>query len=268
MDKVILDELTIIIPVYIESLDRYNNARNVLGYLNHHLSTNVIIHEIIDSESKLDFLDEFDSLRIKHIVEVRNNNNYHRTRQLNEMLNLVETAVVSNYDIDVILPIESYTKSCDMIVSGISDVVYPYGNGVYQMRVPQNFDMFRFRENYDISEMVRNTSGIIEWNAVCGHCIFINTDKYKECGAENENFVAYGPEDVERYERFQRFGYKVDRVEDYIYHFEHHRTEFSSHMNRDFINNERLFNYIRGLSEDEVKSYYKEIEYIKKYNFK
>ena len=40
--------------------------------------------------------------------------------------NIVKTPVVVNYDIDVMLPIESYVESQRLILNGISDFVYPY----------------------------------------------------------------------------------------------------------------------------------------------
>ena len=42
-----LKDTTIIIPVAIESTDRLNNAKTVLGFLNYHFNVNVIIHELV-----------------------------------------------------------------------------------------------------------------------------------------------------------------------------------------------------------------------------
>jgi len=259
-----LKELTIIIPVYIDSNDRLNNAITVLGYINNHFETNLIIHELVDSESKLDFLHTFKNLNIKHITESRNDNNYHRTKQLNEMLNIVKTSVVCNYDIDIILPIDSYIKSVTEIENGNFDVIYPFGNGGYQKRVYQSFDRHIFNIKYDIS-LINNNYDI--WNAAVGHCVFLKTQLYKICGGENENFVAYGPEDVERFERFQKFNFRIGRVNEYVYHFEHYRKEFSSHLNPDFNNNEKLLNEIRLLNNHEFVKYYENVEYRKRYNF-
>lgn len=259
-----LKNLTLIIPVYIDSNDRLNNAKTVIGYLNNHFETNVIIHELIDSESKLEFLNSFKNLKIKHIIEERNDDNYHRTRQLNEMLNIVETPVVCNYDIDVILPVDSYIKSVNEIENGNFEVIYPYGKGPYQKRVYQSFDRNIFNKEYDIS-IINNNYDI--WNAAVGHCFFIKTDSYKLCGGENEKFIAYGPEDVERFERFEKFNFKIDRIKNHVYHFEHYRKEFSNHLNPDFKNNEILLNDIRSLDSSQLIEYYKNIEYRKKYNF-
>ena len=94
-----LNETTFIIPVCIESADRLNNSKTVLGYLNHHFNTNVIIHELVNGETKLPFLNEFKNLNITHILEQSDMSTYHRTKQLNIMIDLVETKVIVNYDI-------------------------------------------------------------------------------------------------------------------------------------------------------------------------
>ena len=47
-----LKNTTFIIPLCIESPDRMNNSKIVLGFLNHHFNTNVIIHEITNNETK------------------------------------------------------------------------------------------------------------------------------------------------------------------------------------------------------------------------
>ena len=48
----------------IESQDRYNNAVSVLGFLNHHFETNIIIHELITKTTKLDFISTLNNCRV------------------------------------------------------------------------------------------------------------------------------------------------------------------------------------------------------------
>jgi predicted glycosyltransferase involved in capsule biosynthesis len=258
-----LTDLTFIIPIYIDSTDRLNNVKTILGYLNHNFKTNIIIHELIDNVSTLE-LNSFNNLNINHITEYRNNNNYHRTRQLNEMLNITKTSVVVNYDIDVLLPIDSYIKSYNMINNNDADIVYPYGLGNWQKRVYQSFNREQFNKLYDIDLISNN---IDTWDAAVGHCFFIRTSDYKKAGGENEKFIAYGPEDCERFERFKKINLRIERINDWVYHFEHYRREFSNIENPSFTDNEKLFDYLKSLDRDAIELYYKNIDYIKKYKF-
>jgi predicted glycosyltransferase involved in capsule biosynthesis len=260
-----LTKTTLIIPLYIESEDRYNNAVSVLGFLNHHFKTNVIIHEIINGESRLPKLDDYNNLNITYLSEPYNQGIYHRTRQLNEMLNIVETPVVVNYDIDVLLPVESYLKAQNLILDGKHDVVYPYGesnNG--QVRIFQKFNRNQFDKNFDLGLLGADDYDL--WSSKCGHCIFLDTEKYISCGGENEEFIAYGPEDSERYERFYKVGYNVGRIKSIVYHFEHSRTPLSSNQNKYFKRNKELYDILSRMSKNEIVEHYSEIKYKEKYN--
>ena len=110
------------------------------------------------------------------------------------------------------------------------------------------------------------TSNFDLWSAKCGHCIFLDTKKYISCGGENEGFIAYGPEDSERYERFHKIDYKVDRINDLVYHFEHSRTPTSSNQNKYFNSNKSLYVKLNKMSKNEIISYYSNINYKEKYN--
>ena len=269
-----LKDTTFIIPIYVESSDRINNAKSVLGFLNKNFKTNVIIHELVDDESKLIFLDDFNNLKIKHMVEKIKGKNYHRTRQLNEMLAIVETEVVCNYDIDVLLPITSYIISEQLLKNDIFDVIYPYGFGKFQMKIEKsisvggvdiNSDRDRFNKDFLISNIEEEL--LTNDRSEYGHCMFFRTDSYKKMGGENENFISYGPEDTERYNRCVKFGLRIYRIRDCVYHFEHSRTSFSNKDNPDFLKNKEIFENLNKKSLVKFITYYKTQEYIKKYNF-
>ena len=51
-----LSHTTFIIPIRVESTDRYYNIKAVLGYLNYHFKTNVKIFEVFPKKTRLDFL--------------------------------------------------------------------------------------------------------------------------------------------------------------------------------------------------------------------
>jgi hypothetical protein len=258
-----LRNTTFIIPVCVESDDRYKNAKSVLGFLNHHFRTNVIIHELTTESSKLDFIDSLKNLKIKHIVEVNSMEYYHRTKQLNEMLNLVETPVVVNYDIDVILPVESYVEAQRMIIERKSDFVYPYGDGQFQREIPLKFNRDDFNINFDIPSI--EPSILKTLRSKYGHCVFANTKKYWECGGENEGFIGYGPEDQEREFRFITLNYVVSRIDDIVYHFEHSRTSFSNGENKYYLPNHDLCSKLMSMKSNELSNYYSTIEYKQKY---
>ena len=121
-----LTKTTFIIPLRIETDDRMRNIVTTLIYLTRNFDTKVIVKEV-DKESVyerevLPLLEqalEPDMLAsIHHIFEQSDEFTFHRTKILNDMLWMVETPVVANYDSDIILPLESYINATNMISKG------------------------------------------------------------------------------------------------------------------------------------------------------
>jgi len=262
-----LSNLTFIIPLKVEHSDRYRNARTVLGFINEHMMTNIFIYEVCENGvSKLDFIEDLKNLNIKHWKE-KDEGTFHRTKYLNIMLDEVETPVVANYDIDVVIPYEFYKLSVDAIISGESDVIYPYKFGWGgQRRVLENFDYDAFAKNGFDTNYIDVTGPFSDYDSEYGHCIFFNTDIYKKHGAENEYFISYGPEDKERGERFKKMGFKVNWISNcIIYHFEHYRGADSSNANSHFAENWVVFNLLKDMDGNSLKEYYQNCEYNSKY---
>ena len=97
-----------------------------------------------------------------------------------------------------------------------------------------------------------------------GFVQFFNRGVYIEGGMENENFVAYAPEDAERYHRFKSFGYNVQRINNLVYHLEHSRTINSSLSNPFMANNNGEWEKARHMSPDEYKKYLYEQPYYRR----
>lgn len=266
---------TFIIPIKIEHPDRYRNAKNVLGFLNHHLKTNVFIYEVSDDgESKLDFLDSLENLTIKHWISESDRPLpdsdipvFHRTRYLNLMLDEVKTPVVCNYDIDVLINVDYYLQCQELILSGTHDVIYPFRFGERgQIRILDGFDHTKFREEGFDLFIVNRDGPMNYYDSEYGHCIFFNTEIYKKFGAENENFISYGPEDKERGMRFAKMGFNVRWLEDSIvYHFEHFRGSDSGNDNPYMGHNWGVYRELEAMDGNNLINHYANSEYTKKY---
>jgi|688.fasta_scaffold06392_5 predicted glycosyltransferase involved in capsule biosynthesis len=270
-----LRKCTFIIPIKVEHEDRLKNLRTTLGYLNHHFITNVILYEIEDPvslEIKNKNIDLYNlsllpNLNLHHILKkLESIDFFHRTMYLNEMLEMVETEVVCNYDIDVVLPVESYVEAVDKISGGELDVVYPFSFGASQFQVFQNLDRDGFEKNWDLSEIISQDEKINRYYSEYGHCIFFNTGVYRELGGENENFKSYGPEDKERGTRFIKLDKKVEWLKGDVFHFEHYRSNDSSPSNPNIDFNNYLFSKLSNKTKEELFDYYANVEYRKKYS--
>jgi predicted glycosyltransferase involved in capsule biosynthesis len=261
-----LTKTTIIIPIKIEHRDRYRNAEMILNFLNSNFYTNVFIYEASSSgETRLDFLEKLENLNIKHWC-IEEEDSFHRTKYLNIMLNEVDTPVVVNYDIDVLLDPQNFLNCQNDILEGVSQVIYPYELGNGQIMVLESFDYEGFKNSgYDIS-FINSSSERREHASECGHCIFFNTHTYRVFGGENEDFISYGPEDKERMVRFQKLTNSVNwKSGQKVYHLEHYRGNDSWVSNPHFNSNWKIFENIKNMDTSELINYYKNISYSIKY---
>ena len=277
-----LKKCTFIIPLRIETKDRMRNIVTTLIYLTRIFDTNIIVKEV-DKESI--YLREVKPLLeealkpemlscINHIFEQSDEFTFHRTKILNDMLWMVDTPVVANYDSDIILPLESYINATNMIIKewvhpdaegGIPvKIVYPYGFGDYQWQCHvgdnevTNFINSGFNFEYFNGHMR-------QWDAKYGFCQFVDTEEYRKLGGENENFIAYGYEDDERYFRFNLLS-SVARINDYVYHLEHGRTKNSWFNNPHCEDNKKLWENLKVKGKESLLKYYKNVDYIMERN--
>ena len=178
------------------------------------------------------------------------------------MIEMATTEVVANYDTDVVLPISSVNKAYEMIKSGQSDAVYPYGCGIYQKAVTYPQEVFEeFILSMDIDILDRNSTIT---NSTIGWTQFIRRSNYIDSFMMNEEFAAWGPEDCELHYRLNALGNKVDRINDYIYHLDHARSTDSWFSNPKWQGNNDLWNMIRQLPKEKLISYYSTLDYVKR----
>ena len=267
-----LSQATFIIPVRIESPDRLRNVVTTTAFLMENFDTNIIIKEV-DKESVFhrdalpileNILDEGTVFtNFNFIFEQSDDPLFHRQRILNEMVMESDTGIVVNYDCDVILPIDSYLLAYTMIMNNIADVVYPYGQGEFQKQVDRNDDVVsNFLETGDYSHL---DSASKVHTSDFGWAQFFKKSVYIEGGLENENFKAYAPEDKERHYRFNKMGYRVERIDGWVYHLEHARGENSWFTNPHMRSNMDEWGKIQSMTREQLKEYYSQQDYLKKY---
>lgn len=269
-----LSNATFIIPLRIESADRMRNIITLLCFLFGNFNTNVIVKEVdsesVFSENVLPQVKEFigEDINLTHIFEKSDDSVFYRMHILNEMLAMSKTDVVINYDCDVLMPVQTYVNAYESILNGKCDVVYPYGNGNFQKKVNVTDEIVSDFLNEDFDFSILDKKSQVSTSDF-GWVQFFNRSVYIEGGMENENFRGSSPEDKERFFRFTKLGYRVGRIDDWIYHLEHSRGPnswpTSIKGNPYMAQNFEVWNYIQTLNMEQLKEYYSNQEYIKKY---
>lgn len=269
-----LKNCTFIIPIRIESEDRMRNVVTVLAYLLKNFDTKVIVKEVdvesVYEDQVLPQIEDFlgDNINnLTHVFEKSDDPVFYRMKILNEMIDMADTMVIANYDCDVLFKKETYVESVEMIMDGF-DLVYPYGFGNYQKQVFIDDDGVSefINEDFDFEVLDKKSR---MYDAQYGHVQFVNRKSYILAGMENENFRGSSPEDKERFYRFDKMGYSVGRIDDIVYHLEHSRgvnswpnsVQGNPYMKQNFDEWEK----IQKMTGHQLRSYYSNQEYLKKY---
>lgn len=284
-----LKNVDFIVPLRIDTGDRLRNVIMTTAYLLHHFDCTVTIKEV-DSEHRFE---DYALPIIKRLVDTKNLNHiweeetrtddaFHRTKVLNDMVMDSKCDIVVNYDTDLILPVDTYTQAVEML-QGEYDVVYPYrfGNhGERKVNLPFTIetqeDMDNFETKEVASEFIKGYDNTVlddhffyyhseqgyGW-AEYGMVQFFNRQAYIDGYLENENFIAYAPEDCERYHRWELLGYNIGRVDNYAYHLEHQRTQNSWYHNPHMQRNNQLWEELRVLTKEQLIAYYEDQQYVK-----
>lgn len=239
-----LTNVTFVIPVYHDHEHRRQNLLLAVAFLLRHFKTNIIIGE--QGGGEYQFLQSWcDYLQFSY-------KEWHRTRMINKMCLLAKTNIVVNWDCDNMLSPVQIIEAAKAIANG-ADIVYPFDGNVYRVprylfgKVVKSLDAF----DIDTNQCRHPTDSSV------GHGLFMNKESFIAAGMENENFISWGPEDSERYDRFNILGLKVQRIKGAIYHMDHYIGETSSSTNQFFATNRDEHNKVKLMDKPELESYIK-----------
>ena len=262
--------LSFLMPCRIESPDRLRNVISSVGYLVKNFPDCKIIIQEVDKQSvfREKVIPQLTSLfgkypeNIIHRFEESKEEFFHKTRILNDLLFAADTDIVFNYDVDVVYPLSSYTTAYNMITKGGYDAVYTFGCGIYQWAVQYNEATFHnfLKSGFDTSVLDSNSRlspSVMGWGQMIKRRVQI------DAGLWNENFISWGAEDCEFHYRIPALGYKVGRINDFVYHLDHSRTFNSHYNNPKFMDNHNLWQSIRTWDKETLVKYYSQQDYLK-----
>ena len=240
MSRINLSDTTFILPYYMDSPERYENLCAVYNFLRFRFTTKILIVRYAGSSSKIP--SSADSLHIAGWNGV-----FHRTKAINEGIKFVKTPYVGIYDVDCIFNPSAIASAVQALRDGAT-LAYPFAGKFVDI------DRDYIKEGCIIEH---HSYAVNSYGGAC----FLNRAEYIECGMENENLGdAWCHDDVERYERVNKLGYKIKRVADGVcYHIVHPRSEASKSNPSD-----EEYMKVKGMSKDELLNYIKSWSWLQK----
>ncbi|AEI47387.1 galactosyltransferase-related protein [Runella slithyformis] len=218
--KIDLTDITFLIPLRIDSLERLENIIVCTSFLLKYFKTNIVICEADNENTGL--LRKALSPEIRTFFVKDSNPSFHRTYYINELVRISTTPFVAIWDTDVLVEPEQIAVSVDSLRKNIYDFIYPYDGrfidtGVVYRRL--------FIDRLDINVLKSNTLDMeapYTHNA-CGGGFIARREAYVQAGMENENFTSWGPEDGERLKRWRTLEMRIGWVKGEMFHLYHSR---------------------------------------------
>ena len=250
----ITSELTIVIPVRVDSYERKENLDMVLLSLLEMTEASIIILEA-DMEKRY-FFDEWKE-RVKFIFIHDKNIVFHRTHYLNKLIQMSGTDIVGVWDADVILH-PSQIKEGTTVVKNGTTLCYPYDGRFLFLDIEQSNNVRNNILSFSYDKNKESMTVPVWGRPSVGGVFIINKQRYLQAGGENENIYGWGPEDVERVKRMEILEEPVERVSGPLFHLYHPRGINSTfgHDERDRNNLKELIKVCK-MNTEELRKYIK-----------
>lgn len=195
------NDITIVIPVRIDSLQRAVSLKRLLLFLKQFVDIDILIIES-DTTSKVESMKSVRTIFVEDTAPL-----FHRTRLVNRAIRQTSRCYIGVWDADVLINAESFEKAIRMLRNGEADVVLPYDGRAINLT------------DESISD-----GQVMFGHFSVGGIFMLSRDLYWKSGGENEAIVGWGPEDIERVKRWEILGYRISRLEGALWHYDHPRN--------------------------------------------
>ena len=224
--KLDFSDLTVLLPVRIDSMIRVENLLTVIKYLQKYFVVDIKVLEAsgFDSQILRSLLpNSVDYTYVKDDDPV-----FYRTRYINQMAQTVKTDYLAVWDADVVFPLKQIAHAMESLRSDDTDFVYPYA-GLFFDTSPLIRQMFIEAQEIEILEKLYRYMSLPYGTDMRGGAFLANREAYIKAGMENENFYGWGPEDWERIERWKNLGYRIKTIDGVLFHLTHPRDMNGKH---------------------------------------
>lgn len=245
-------QLSIVIPVRIDSSERFENLQAIVEFLLHYTESTIIILEA-DIKRRINTLKE--STRVQYTFKEDDDPIFHRTKYINDLLHLAQTPFVGVWDTDVILDPQYIQEALDIMDQGYT-ICLPYNGKCIFLPEGTSSLVRQCVTSIFESKQIEALKGVSLSRPAVGGAYIVNKAQYLLVGGENEAFYGWGPEDAERIKRLEILGHQIKRTGGCLYHL-HHPRGVNSTLGCDIRSAQNLkeFGKICGMKPKALRRY-------------
>ena len=219
-----LSDITFIILVRLDSIQRLENLLIVTELLNREFKTNICIREaasyntgilqkLLKSNIRYEFVEDKDPVLYK-------------TLHINQMASQIKTPYLAIWDADIV-PDEKAILACiEELRKQSCDLAFPYDGKCYNVSAVIK-SLFSQKKDIRILLRHRGKMALLYDHELVGGAVMMNRESYIQSGMENEKQYGWGNDDWDRYVRFVGLGYIIYRKARPLFHLFHPRGENS-----------------------------------------
>jgi len=143
------------------------------------------------------------------------------------MTKMAQTPFLAIWDADVIVPTKQIIQSVEKLRKGQVDMIYPFDGHFYDVSSPIR-ELYMRTGNINVLKSNFLKMELTYGENSVGGAFLVNRNAYMQAGMENEKFYGWGPEDGERFNRWNVLQLKVEFTAGNLYHLSHPRGANSS----------------------------------------
>lgn len=254
-EKLDLSQLSIVIPVKIDTEDRLNNFIFSTKYL----YDNFVNFELIvieqDLHPKLEKIcQDYGCVYINRKVA----GTFYKTYNVNLAVSVCNNPYAMTYDCDVFFKPLALQQALQRLTSHQTDFIYPYNRFMIEIDKNTTIDMTNLPYISQHDDKLPSGTKLLYGHAdyeCTGGGFMYNKKEFLLVGGYNENIISYGCEDNEIEVRLKMLDHKVERLYNYnCYHIEHSRS-LDSNYNNFSQSNIAEFSRIKQMTVDDLKTY-------------
>ena len=214
-----LSDITFLILVRLDSVERIENILAVTDTLLRYFKTNICVLEASHYNNGL--LRKLLNSKINYRFVVDKDTVLHKTKYYNQMTKTVETPFMAIWDTDVVTDKPAILDAVKHLREE-ADVAFPY-NGICYETSEIIRNLYLIKKDIRLLHRHRDKLEMLHNRNLVGGALLIRTDKYFEAGGDNEKIYGWGNDDFVRYEQWRIRLFKIYHANARLYHLCHPR---------------------------------------------